>query len=119
MHPATRGKDEQILKAHQQQFASVKMKWTMEGLLCDGCLGNGRRAVFCRTCAIRECATKKSKEKRCADRSKFGCAHITGLNNDGMLHDAEVLENSRQLRTIGIKDCMKRKEERWQYSKCR
>jgi hypothetical protein len=119
MYLATQGKDEQRIKALQQQFASGKTKWTIEDLLCDGCLGNGRLAAFCRTCAIRECAGNKSKEKRCDSCSEFACDRITGFNNDKMLHHAEVLSNLRQLRAMGIKDWAKSEEERWQCPKCR
>lgn len=93
------------------------MKWTMPDLLCDGCLGNGR-AVFLPDVWHPGMRDEKIKGKRCADCSKFGCAHITGFKNDGMLRHAEVLENSRQVPTIGIMDWAKQEEERWQYPKC-
>jgi hypothetical protein len=56
---------------------------------------------------------------RCADCPDFPCSRITSFNNDGMLHHAEVLENCRQLRNVGIKEWAKREEERWSCPRCR
>jgi hypothetical protein len=119
MYLATQQKDEQKLKALQQQFSSGKMKLAPEDLLCDGCLGKGRLASFCRPCAIRECASKKSKTERCSECSDFACSRITGFNNDGMQHHSEVLENLRQLRSAGIKEWTKHEEERWRCPQCK
>jgi hypothetical protein len=119
MYLATQTKDEQRLKSIQQQFGSGPMKLSQEDLLCDGCLGGGRLASFCRKCAIRESAAAKTKTRRCSECAEFACSRITGFNNDGMLHHAEVLQNLRQLRTMGIKDWAKHEEERWRCPQCR
>jgi len=118
MYLATQTKDDSKIKALQQQFGAGKTKLAAEDLLCDGCLGGGRLASFCRACAIRDCAAKKASSKRCSDCSEFACSRITGFNNDGMLHHGEVLENLRQLKTMGIKNWAKHEEDRWRCPQC-
>lgn len=119
MYLATQEKDEQRLASIQKQFGSGPMKLSKDDLLCDGCLGGGRLASFCRKCAIRESAAAKTKTRRCSECAEFACSRITAFNNDGMLHHAEVLENLRQLRTMGIKDWTNHEEDRWHCPKCR
>jgi hypothetical protein len=116
MYLATQENDEKRLSS---LFSSGTMKFSREDLLCDGCIGGGRVATFCLKCAIRDCASDKTKTRRCSECADFPCSRITDFNNDGMLHHAEVLENLRQLRAMGIKDWTKHEEERWQCSKCK
>ncbi|MCL2877889.1 MAG: DUF3795 domain-containing protein, partial [Acidobacteria bacterium] len=97
MYLATQENNEQRMASIQKQFGSGSMKMSQEDLLCDGCLGGGRLASFCRKCAIRESAISKTGTRRCTDCTEFACNRITDFNNDGMLHHAEVLENLRQL----------------------
>jgi hypothetical protein len=47
MYLATHGNDEQKRKQLVQQFSSGPMKLAWEDIQCDGCLGNGRLALFC------------------------------------------------------------------------
>ena len=115
---ATQENTEQRIASIQKQFGSVPIKLSREDMLCDGCLSGGRLASFCRNCATRECATDKTKTRRCSECAEFPCSQITGFNNSGMLHHAEVLENLRQLRTIGIKKWAKHEEDRWRCPKC-
>jgi len=109
---------EQRLPSIQKQFGSMPIKFSREDLLCDGCLGGGRLASFCRRCAMRESATDKTKTRRCSECAEFACNRITGFNNDSSPHHSEVLENLRQLRVMGIKDWAKHEEERWRCPKC-
>jgi hypothetical protein len=119
MYLATQSKDEQKRGALLKQFASGPMKLKAEDLMCDGCLGSGRVASFCRSCAIRACPKGKSDVTRCSDCPDFPCSRITGFNNDGMLHHAEVLDNLRRIREMGIREWAKYDEERWQCPQCR
>jgi hypothetical protein len=119
MYLATQENDEQRRASMQKQFGSGLSKMPKEDLLCDGCLGGGRLASFCRKCAIRESATAKTKTRRCSECAEFACSRITDFNNDGMLHHAEVLENLRQLHATGIKNWAKHEEDRWRCPKCR
>ena len=118
MYLATQENNQERLASMLKQFGSGQMKLSQEDLLCDGCLGGGRLASFCRKCAIRDSAIAKTKTRRCSECAEFACSRITDFNNDGMLHHAEVLENLRQLRTMGIKDWAKHEEERWRCPKC-
>jgi hypothetical protein len=119
MYLATQEKDEQKTKSILQQFGARDAKLTLADLQCDGCIGGGRIATFCRKCAMRACAESKPDVTRCADCPDFPCSRITSFNNDGMLHHAEVLENSRQLREVGIKEWAKREQDRWSCPQCR
>ena len=118
MYLATQENDEQRLESIQKQFGSGMSKMPREDLLCDGCLGGGRLATFCRKCAIRESAASKTKTLRCSECAEFACSRITDFNNDGMLHHAEVLDNLRQLQAIGIENWTKHEEDRWRCPKC-
>jgi hypothetical protein len=119
MYLASQEKDEEKIKARMQQFASGKMQFKQEDLLCDGCIANGRVAVFCRKCAIRACAAGKSNVTRCSDCTDFPCSRITNFNNDGMLHHSEVLDNLRHIREMGMKEWTKYEEDRWRCPQCR
>ena len=68
---------------------------------------------------MRDCAAKKQDVTRCSDCQEFPCSLITNFNNDGMLHHAEVLENCRSLREMGINEWAKREAERWSCPQCR
>jgi hypothetical protein len=119
MYLATQSNDEQKRSALLKQFSSGSMKLSMENLLCDGCLGNGRVASFCRKCAIRACPNGKPNVTRCSDCPDFACSRITDFNNDGMLHHAEVLDNLRRIQEMGIHEWAKYDEERWRCTRCR
>jgi hypothetical protein len=119
MYLATQEKNPERMESLQKQFGGRKIQLSTEDLLCDGCLGKGRLASFCRKCQIRESAANKTKTGRCSECSDFACSRITSFNNDGMLHHAEVLENVRQLRAMGIKEWAKHEEDRWSCPKCK
>ena len=118
MYLATQSKDEEKQKALLKQFSNGPMKLKMEDILCDGCIGNGRVASFCRDCAMRKCPTDKQGVTRCSDCKDFPCSRITDFNNDGMPHHAEVLNNIRQIKEMGIQKWAKYDEERWKCPKC-
>lgn len=119
MYLATQDPDEQKRKELIQRFSSDPRKLTWEDIQCDGCLGNGHLASFCRNEAIRLCPRSKSNVTYCSDCPDFPCERISKFNNDGMLHHAEVLENLRQIKKVGIKEWTKREEERWSCPQCR
>ena len=94
-------------------------KPSMGNMQCDGCLGGGRIAPHASSCAIKECAASKSKNRLCSDCPEFPCDRITDFNNDGIPHHGEVLENLRQLKAMGLTEWAKHEEDRWRCSKCR
>jgi len=118
MYLASQSNDEQSRLSLLKRFSSGQMKLRMEDILCDGCLGGGRVASFCRSCAIRECPTDKPEVTRCSDCSDFACSRITDFNNDGMLHHAEVLNNLRGIRKMGIKEWSQYEQNRWNCPQC-
>ena len=80
MYLATQENDRQRLESIQKQFGSGLTKLPPEDLLCDGCLGGGRLASFCRKCAIRDSAMAKTKTRRCSECAEFACSRITDFN---------------------------------------
>lgn len=119
MYLATQDNDDARIKAMLKQFGARDAKITLADIQCDGCIGGGRIAVFCRKCAMRTCAEEKPGVTRCADCPEFPCSKITNFNNDGMLHHAEVLDNCRRLREVGIREWTRREEEKWSCPQCR
>lgn len=111
---ATQTKDEEKQKALLKQFSSRPI----EDLLCDGCIGGGRLFPSCRTCAIRACPNDKQDVVRCSDCPDLPCSRITNLNNAGLVHLREVLQNLEQIQKMGITKWAKYEEERWQCPKC-
>ena len=119
MYLATQSNDEQRIQALLDRFSSGPMQLKREDILCDGCIGDGRIASFCRRCDIRACPTDKTNVTRCSDCPDFPCSRITDFNNDGMTHHAEVLENLGKIRETGIREWAAYEEERWQCPQCR
>ena len=119
MYLATQENNQQRLNAFAQQFSAGKMQLKLEDVLCDGCIGGGRVASFCRRCAIRSCAEGKSNVTRCSDCPDVPCAKVTSFNNDGMQHHSEVLENLRHVREMGISRWTKYEEDRWHCPQCK
>ena len=115
MYLATQENNDQRLAS---RFGPGSKQPSMESMRCDGCLGGGRLPAHAPKCAIRECAASKTKTRRCSECAEFPCSRITDFNNDGVQHHGEVLENLRQLRTMGIKDWTKHEEDRWRCSSC-
>lgn len=119
MYLATQENSQQRLDSMMKQFSAGKMQMKLEDIQCDGCIGGGRVATFCRKCGIRSCAESKTDVTRCSDCAEFPCARITGFNNDGMTHHSEVLENLRQLRQMGIGKWTRFEEDRWRCPQCK
>lgn len=118
MYLATQSDDEQKRSTLLKRLSSGPTKLTIDDLLCDSCLGNGRVASFCQRCAIRACPASKSNVIRCSDCPDFPCSRITDFNNDGMLHHAEVLDNLRRIREMGVEEWAEFEEERWRCTRC-
>lgn len=119
MYMATQENNQQRLDSLMQQFSASKMQLKLEDVQCDGCIGGGRVAAFCRRCAMRSCAEGKTNVTRCSDCPEFPCSKITGFNNDGMTHHAEVLENLRQIKEMGIIKWTQNEQDRWRCPQCR
>ncbi len=118
MYIATQSKDEEKLNALLKQFSAGPMKLEKKDILCDGCIGNGRVASFCRECAMRKCALGKEGVTRCSDCKDEPCDKVTKFNNDGMPHHGEVLKNLDGLKKMGIAKWAKSEKERWTCTKC-
>ena len=119
MYLATQENSQERLNAFAQQFSARKIQMKLEDVLCDGCIGGGRVAAFCQKCAMRSCAAAKTNVTRCSDCPEFPCSKITGFNNDGMTHHAEVLENLGHIREMGIAKWTQNEQARWRCPQCK
>ena len=115
---ARNGEDEQVKSKLQKGLSSGPRKLSMENFGCDGCLSNGKIAAHCQSCVMRKCAEEKQGVTRCSDCTDFPCSLITDFNNDGRLHHAELLDNLRQIRKMGVNKWVKYEEERWRCPQC-
>ncbi len=115
---ASQQNDHHKFLATVEQLSSGIWKTRREDLICSGCHGGRILASFCQACAIRVCAAKKTPAGRCSECPEFACSRIAALNNDGMLHHAEVLDNLRLIRKLGIKNWAKHEDERWHCPRC-
>jgi hypothetical protein len=119
MYLATTQNSDEKLKAMLQQFGAGRSNVNREDFVCEGCLGGGKLASFCRRCNLRECAAGKPNVTRCSDCPDFPCSKITNFNNDGMRHHSEVLENLRQIKQMGMKKWTEHEEDRWRCPQCK
>jgi len=52
-----------------------------EDCVCDGCLGEGRRIGYCRTCEVRACAIERGLEN-CARCNLYACQKLVACFED-------------------------------------
>ena len=101
-----------------RQLISSRAQVTPDDLQCDGCLAQGHLAPFCQQCEIRQCPGDKPGINRCSDCPDFPCSLVTEFNNDGVRHHAEVMENIRRQREIGVDEWLQEEYERWRCQFC-
>jgi hypothetical protein len=119
LYCAWRDNDTEMLEqAHKYKSSRHGQEYTLKDLECDGCLAHGRLTPDCRECKMRLCAEEKPGVTRCSDCLDFPCSLITAFNNDGIRHHAEVLEQIRHQRKIGVDDWLKEQDERWRCPQC-
>jgi hypothetical protein len=119
--------EEQNKKRQQKRLSSGPAKaqkgippvnW-MDGLLCDGCCSGGKLAPHCQMCNIRLHAAKTQKNSRCSDCEELPCNRLTFLINMGeYLHRKEYVPNLKKIHEMGVKEWVKKEEERWRCPKC-
>jgi hypothetical protein len=110
--------DKQKIKGMFERYMGRSMNMNIENLVCDGCLSGGHIAFHCQKCEMRLCAADKADVTRCSDCPDFPCSRFTDFSNDGRLHHAELPDNLRNLKKMGIKDWARYERERWQCPKC-
>lgn len=117
MYRAWRDNNQKLLEEIAESMTSRGVS-NVDEIKCDGCRAGGRLTPFCQRCEIRVCPQQKTGVTTCADCPDFPCSRITGFNNDGMRHHAEVLENLRRMHEMGIEAWVKAEEERWRCPQC-
>jgi hypothetical protein len=117
---ATQNEDEQKLKDFAQGLSAKTGKdFSIDDVLCDGCLKQGRLDLWCRHCQIRLCDKLQSGKIRCSDCDEFPCSRLTDFKNDGMKHHIEIIENLKHIREIGVEAWATYEKERWTCPKCK
>ena len=120
IYRATQDKNEEKLEEFARGMsAKTGNKFTVDDVLCDGCLVNGRLDLWCKNCQIRVCEKLGSEKVRCSDCDEFPCIKITDFRDDGMNHHSEIVGNLEQLQKLGIESWAKYEETRWACSECK
>lgn len=117
LYRARRDNDPQQL---EELLQTLSERWQIpsDELDCDGCLAQGHLMPYCQECKMRLCAADKPGVNRCSDCPDFPCSLVTDFNNDGVRHHAEVLENVRHQREIGVDEWLQEEYERWRCLFC-
>jgi hypothetical protein len=116
-HDGNQVKTEEIMAGLSARTGS---NYTLEDMKCDGCLAGGNLNLWCRKCAIRDCAKEKQGESICSpDCADFPCSKLTDFSNDGMTHHKEIIENCRRLHKVGLNKHAVQEEKRWHCPECK
>jgi hypothetical protein len=119
MYRACHDNNESKLEYLAEGFSSRGFKVTAEELKCDGCLVEGRHAVWCRDCKMRICARHAPGEPWCSSSCPdFPCKTLTDFANMGVTHHLEIIDNLRRLEKVGIKKHARQEEKRWRCPQC-
>lgn len=119
IYRATRDKDEKKLEEFARGLSEKTGKtFTVEDVVCDGCLTGGRLDLWCRNCQIRKCEKVQSDAVRCSDCDEFPCSRLTDFRDDGMKHHSEITDNLEQLQEMGIEAWAEYEIKRWTCPQC-
>ena len=99
--------------------AKTGTRFTVDDILCDGCLANGRLDLWCRNCQIRRCEKLQSGKLRCSDCDELPCTQLTNFRDDDMNHHSEITDNLEQLKKTGIEAWAEYEERRWTCPECK
>ena len=92
---ATRSDDAAALQRVADEWnARFGTSLRAEDCVCDGCLGEGRRIGYCRTCAVRACAIERRLEN-CAHCKEYACQKL-GVCFENSPECKDVLDGIRQ-----------------------
>jgi hypothetical protein len=115
VHDNNKAKQESLVQAFNARGGT----FTLADLECDGCLAGGRLAPWCKQCNIKSCSQRQPGEMICsADCSDFPCQKLTEFEKQ-MPHHAEVADNLRRLKKVGLKKHAEQEEKRWLCPKCK
>jgi hypothetical protein len=120
IYRVTRDENEEKLEDFARGLTARTGKdFSVDDVLCDGCLGKGRLDLWCRNCQIRLCKKLQSGRVRCSDCNEFPCTRLTDFRDDGMKHHIEITENLEHIQRIGIEAWAKQEEKRWTCPRCK
>jgi len=91
-----------------------------EEIVCDGCLSSNYRlfvAAESRDCAFKKCTAQK-KVTWCFECDQFPCKTLNEFSRDGRAHHTAVIDNSTEMKSLGIDEWLKVQERRWQCPHC-
>lgn len=64
--------DDNLRQETIQKWSTPEFPVTIDNLDCEGCKSDGRHFVFCSSCTVRQCASKRGVET-CAHCDDYGC----------------------------------------------
>ena len=95
---ATRSDDAAALQRVADEWnARFGTSLRAEGCVCDGCIGEGRRIGYCRTCEVRACAIERGLEN-CAHCEEY--ARQGGARQGGCQKLTVCFENSPECKDV-------------------
>ncbi len=87
---ATQNIDMTVLRRHQSAYQKQMGKpITIDELLCDGCMANGRKIAFCDQCELRQCALDRGYTV-CSQCPKFPCPKGSHIWTEGSVSRANL-----------------------------
>ncbi len=86
------------LDALEQMAARARKQFNMpdiaiEAIMCDGCLGEGRKGGYCFQCKVRACGVERGVVN-CAHCADYGCEELTSFFTQAP-HAQAMLEEIR------------------------
>jgi len=90
-------------------------KVPVERITCDGCLSSNYRLYLShesRDCEFRRCA-KEHKVIWCFECAEFPCKRLNDFSRDGKAHHTAVIDNLKEMKSLGVDEWLKVQEKRW------
>jgi hypothetical protein len=91
-----------------------------ERLVCDGCLSSNSRQFVpseSRDCAFMKCAREKGVTW-CFECVEFPCKRLEDFIHDGRAHHTAVIDNLKEMKSLGVDTWLMVQEKRWQCPDC-
>jgi len=99
---------------------SVRSNVSVRRVVCDGCLSTNYRLYLppeSRDCDFRKCV-KERKVTWCFECAEFPCGRLDSFSRDGRAHHTAVIDNLKEMKSLGVEEWLKVQEKRWQCPSC-
>jgi hypothetical protein len=92
----------------------------VEKIACDGCLSHNYRLYLppdSSDCEFRKCA-KEHNVTWCFECNEFPCKKLRDFARDGRAHHTAVIDNLKEMKSLGVEEWLKVQEKRWRCPNC-